>query len=88
MDFSQISSSFPLHKWFCPSYLLNLFSRNSDVHNYNTRGRSKIHLNRITSKSGSRSFSYAAAGLFNDLPNHVMNSESIRSFTSNYWFEK
>ena len=31
---------------FCRSYLLNLFSRNSDVHNnsYNTRGCSKIHL--------------------------------------------
>ena len=50
---------------FCPSYLLNLFSRNSDVHNYNTRVRSNIHLNRISSKSGSRSFSYAAAELFN-----------------------
>ena len=24
---------------FCPSYLLNMFSRNSDIHNYNTRGR-------------------------------------------------
>ena len=51
-------------------------------------GRSNIHLNRISSKSGSRSFSYAAAELFNDLPNHVKNSDSIRSFTSNYWFEK
>ena len=69
---------------FCPSYLLNLFSRNSDVLNYNTRGRSNIHLNRILSKSGSSSFSYAAADLFNDLPNYVKNSESIRSFTSNY----
>ena len=55
--------------FFFPSYLLNLFSRNSDVHNYNTRGHSNIHLNRITFKSGSRSFSYAAADLFNDLPN-------------------
>ena len=69
---------------FCPSYLLNLFSRNSDILNYNTRGRSNIHLNRILSKSGSSSFSYAAADLFNDLPNYVKNSESIRSFTSNY----
>ena len=73
---------------FCPSYLLNLFSRNSDVHNYNTRGRSNINVSKISSKSGSRSFSYAAAELFNDLPNHVKNSDSIRSFTSNYWFEK
>ena len=74
---------------FCPSYLLNLFSRNSVVHNYKARGRRNIHLNRIISKSGSRSFCYAAADLFNDLPNHVKNSESIRSFTSNYyWCEK
>ena len=74
--------------FFFPSYLLNLFSRNPDVHNYNSRGHSNIHFNRILSKSGSRSFSYAAAELFNDLPNHVKNSDSIRSFTSNYWFEK
>ena len=73
---------------FCPSYLLNLFSHNSDVHSYNTRERSNIHSNRISSKSGSRSFSYAAAELFNGLPDHVKNSESMRSFTSNYWCEK
>jgi len=63
--------------YFTSSYLLNLFSHNSDVHSYNTRGRSNIHLNRISSKSGSRSFSYAAAELFNDLPD-----------LPNYWFEK
>ena len=73
---------------FCPTYLLNLFSRNSDVHSYNTRGRSNIHLNRISSRSGSRSFSYAAAELFTDLPDHVKNSDSMRSFASSYWFEK
>ena len=49
---------------FCPSYLLNLFSRNSDVHSYNTRGRSNIQLNNISCKSGSRSFSYAARWTF------------------------
>ena len=38
-------------------------------------------------KSGGRSFSYKDADLFNDLPNYVKNSASIRSFTSNYWFE-
>ena len=68
---------------FFPSYLLNLFSRNSDVNSYNTRGRSNIHLNRISSKSGSRSFSYSAAELVNDLPGHVKNSDSMRRFTSN-----
>lgn len=71
-----------------PTLILKLFSCNSDVYSYNTRGRSNIHLNRISSKSGSRSFSSAAAELFNDLPDHVKNSDSMRSFTSNCWFEK
>ena len=65
-----------------------MFSRNSDIHNHNTRGCRNIHLNKITSRSGIRSFSHAAANLFNNLPNSVKNSKSIRSFTSNYWLEK
>ena len=60
-----------------------LLPRNSDIHNYNSRGRRNIHLNRISSKSGIRSFLYAAANFFNKLPSSVKNSKSIRSFTSN-----
>ena len=56
--------------------------------NYNTRGRRGIHLNRITSKSGIRSFSYAAVNFFIKLPSSVRNSKSIQSFTSNYWLNK
>ena len=67
---------------FCPPFLLNMFSHNSDIHNYNTRGRRNIHLKRINSKSGVRSFSYTAANFFIKLPSSVKNSKSIRSFTS------
>ena len=55
---------------------------------YNTRGRSDIHLNKINSKSGIRSFSYVIANFFKKLPSSVKNSKSIRSFTSNHWLEK
>lgn len=65
-----------------------MFSRNSDIHNYNTRGRRNIHLSKISSKSGKRSFSYAAAELFNMLPSFVKNSNSLKHFPSNYWLAK
>ena len=77
--FHKFLQAFRCINGFCPSYVLNLFPRNSDVHSYNTRGRSDIHLNRISSKSGSKSFSYAATELFNDLPDYVKNADSIRS---------
>ena len=41
-----------------PSYLRRLFSYNSDVHHYNTRNRANLHMVKITSKSGHRSFAY------------------------------
>ena len=55
-----------------------MFSRNSDIHNYNIRGRRHINFNRIDSKLGIRSFSYAAANFFNKLLSSVKNSKSIR----------
>ena len=54
-----------------------MFTRNSDIHNYNTRGRRNIYLNRISSKSGIRSFSYAAANFFNKLTSSEKNSKSM-----------
>ena len=77
MDFSHV---------FVHPTVLNMFSRNSDIHSYNTRGRRNIHLhvNRINSKSGIRSFLYAAANFVNNLPSSVINSKSIRSSTLNY----
>ena len=50
-------------------YLTRLFSYNSDihVHNYNTRNRANLHMVKITSKSGYRSF----------LPIHLLNYSTI-----------
>jgi hypothetical protein len=35
-----------LHGLF-PPYLSNVFNRNSKFHNYNTRGRDNIHVNKV-----------------------------------------
>ena len=73
-----------LHGLF-PPYLSNVFCRNSMIHNYNTRGRDDIHLNKVNSKSGQRSFSFSAAKLYNNLPKYVKNSSSLKQFKSRYW---
>ena len=72
----------------CSSYLSNFFYRISGVHNYNTRNRTNVHLVKISSKSGYRSFSYSATKLFNDLDIVAKNSHSIRTLTLDYWLKQ
>ena len=86
-NFHKCLTVFRCLKGFCPSYLKNLFCLNSDVHDYNTRNRSNIHMTKIASNSGYRSFSYSAAKLYNHLSPQIKNSNSIHSFTANYWLE-
>ena len=68
-----------------PSYLRRLFSYNSDVHHYNTRNRANLHMVKITSKSGYRSFAYSAAKLFNNLDYATKRSLTLKEFVNNYW---
>ena len=68
-----------------PPYLRRLFSYNSDVHHYNTRNRANLHMVKITSKSGYRSFAYLAAKLFNNLDHATKCSLTLKEFVNNYW---
>ena len=77
--------------YFCPSYLSNLFCLNSDVHNYNTRRKNDIHLAKIGSKSGERSFTLKAAKLFNSLRwsfTLILNFRSFKKINSKKYFLK
>ena len=66
-NFHTCLTIFKCLKGLCRAYLKNLFSLNSDVHNYCTYRSKNIHMPRISSKSGYRSFAYSAAKLFNSL---------------------
>lgn len=68
-----------------PEYLRRIFIINSEIHNYNTRAKNNIHIPRINSKSGHRSFAFSAAMLYNSLPDSVKNSETSKKFRVNYW---
>ena len=66
-------------------YLRRLISYNSDVHHYNTRNRANLHMVKITSKSGYRSFAYSAAKLFNSTDYATKRSSTLKEFVINYW---
>ena len=65
--------------------LNEVLSYNSDVHHYNTRNRANLHMVKITSKSGYRSFAYSAAKLFNNLDYATKRSLTLKEFVNNYW---
>ena len=84
-NFHKCLSVFKCLNGIYPSYLRRLFSYNSDVHHYNTRNRANLHMVKITSKSGYRSFAYSAAKLFNNLDYATKRSLTLKEFVNNYW---
>ena len=86
LDFHKCLTVFKCLNGIYPPYLRRLFRCNSDVYHNNTRNRANLHMVKITSKSGYRSFAYStAAKLFNNL-DHAMNcSLTVKEFLNNYW---
>ena len=70
---------------FCRSHSSNPFCLNSNMHNYNTKRKIEIDLNKIESKSGERSFTYKAEKLFNSLSSTTKSAKSVTTFTNLYW---
>ena len=51
-----------------PGYLMNKFTRRSEVHDRNTRYNKNLNLPRCRLKTGQRSFAYGGAACRNRLP--------------------
>ena len=63
-----------------PVSLSSLFTRNTEIHNFNTRNR---HNPRITSgknNTTSRTFLHQGPKLWSALPNNITSATSIKSF--------
>ena len=60
----------------------NIFSRNSDVHNYNTRGNNNFRLPRARTNWEQHTVLYQAASQWNTLPVFVRERETLESFKS------
>ena len=63
-----------------PKYLSGYFTRNFNVHNYNTRRRTDLHLPKPKLSLAKRTFRYSGSAFFNLLPRNIQNAKSLSSF--------
>ena len=63
-----------------PQYLCNYFSRNYNVHSYETRRRTNLHLPKPKLGRGKRSFKYLGMVFFNLLSRYIQKAESLSFF--------
>ena len=65
-----------------PSPLIELFTRNTDIHNYNTRHSKDVHIQSRTSDQTSRSFPHQSPKLWLTIPEVIKNAKSLASTIS------
>ena len=70
------------HKDKLPEIFNNYFVFNNEIHNYNTRSTSNIHLPRVDTCYGQKSVSYAGVNLWNNLPDGLKTITSFHKFKS------
>ena len=64
-----------------PEAINELFCRNEQIHNYNTRQRKDLHPVKINTKLyGEKTISFQGTTLWNNLPNHIKEISTIRAF--------
>ena len=71
-------------KQLLPQSLLELFSFNNQVHNYNTRSASNFHIPLSRTSFYQRSIIYNGPILWNSLPCAIRNTKSLNTFKRSY----
>ena len=66
-----------------PAYLLNKFSLSRDFHSHNTRNKDLIRLPRAKTSKFQTSFYYNGAKLWNTLPPHIRQENTLSLFKKN-----
>lgn len=66
--------------YLVPQYLSDFFTRNYNVHSYNTRRRTNLHLPKAKLSLAKKTFRYSGSALFNLLPRSIQKAESLSSF--------
>ena len=75
-----------------PEYLANSFTFNSDIHQRQLRSSSmpQLYTPRPRTELFRKSFKYSGANIWNSLPIHIRNSDSVTNFKSSYvqWYNQ
>ena len=67
----------------CPLYLSRSFNLVSEYHNYNTRQQEHLYVDTRRTALGQKSFMSSAPVMYNNLPDNVKNSTTLKSFKFN-----
>ena len=85
-DLHHYNLCYIVHKFIHTPDLLpeatnELFCRNEQIHNYNTRQKKDLHPVKINTKLiyGEKTISFQGTTLWNSLPNHIKEISSIRA---------
>ena len=68
---------------FPPTYLLNMFTTRSEVHNRLTRNNQLLEIPPFKSDTGQRTFQYRATEIWNDLDDDLKQIPSLAKFKKN-----
>ena len=63
-----------------PPYLQEIFIKNNQIHCYETRLNSLLHMNRVNNNFGVRKFYYRNVKDYNSLSIYVVNEDSALNF--------
>ena len=67
-----------------PQFLQDYFTLKSDIHPYETRGASGIHITQARTNYRKSSFCYSGPHLWNSLPLYLTKTKSIFQFKAKY----
>ena len=76
--------TFKCMKGLAPPYLCDKFEMRSKIHSVNTRNKDKLDIPRYNSASGQRTFHYRAVSIWNELPNHIKDIDTLDRFKLEY----
>ena len=63
-----------------PRYLSALFRKRSTIHSHNTRYNNNLQIPRLRTAFAQNSFHYRAVSIWNSLPEHLKNCNSVKLF--------
>jgi hypothetical protein len=72
--------TFKCMKGLAPPYLCDKFEMISKTHSVNTRNKDKLDIPLYNSASGQQTFHYRAVSIWNELPNHIKDIDTLDRF--------
>jgi len=80
LQLASIVHKFYRHLDILPDIFRNYFTRNTMIHHHNTRQHTDLHINRVHSSKGQKSFKYKGCSIWNGLPDSLKESRSVKGF--------